>query len=776
MFENVLKGLLREARRNPLMLFMDDLQWADPSTLALMHYLSRNTRNSRIFIVGNYRTEDVLETQEGRAHPLTDTIQLMNREGLMERMELRKLGRAAVAAIVKENLGEMERGDEFGEFIWNETQGNPLFVLEVINLLKSEGSLTCRDSKWSLGRRLESIDIPAKVHDVISRRLSKLLKGQRQILEQASVIGDIFSSDVLTKVTDIKRIDLLKSLNEIERSHGLIVSMEKQYSFSHVKVRDVLYNGMSKELKSEYHLIVGQTMSALYGATDECVAEIGYHYYMAKDAAKAIPKLMRAIELAKGKFANEEAIRYSGYALELMGCDPEKWAIETINVLESLGDVKELTGRYDEAMAAYERILDLSKDLETCARAHRKLASSLQSKGQYERAFEELETGNALLERKGGAELGRVLTKMASIFEHDGKYDRAISALDQAMGILKNYSDTGRDVADALHKMGHLHACKGDYDGALTSYEDSVKGFEAIGDLRGTGMALNSIGSILADRDRNDEALVIFERCLMAFEKLGDPTAVGVALNNLGIVYKSRCEYDKALANYARCLEVFGRLGNPRGIGSSLNNIGIIKYTRGDYKGALECYEKALVMFERIKDRLSMGMMKLNIGLVHLELGDLDPAKVELEWVERLASEMGNKRILVDAWQGLGQLLMRTGRSEEAQEKLVKTIELSKQMGVKETEGISYRLLGMMMAGMGRWEDAAREFERSISVLAGSKIRIELAETYLEYGRALKMRGDGLKANSAFDESLRLFKEMNLVHKIETVEKEMMDR
>ena len=773
MFENVTMGLTREARKQPLLLFIDDLQWADPSTLMLLHYLARNTRGSRVLLLGTYRTEDTLESWDGKTHPLVEAMQLMGREGLVDRIELKNLGKTAIAEIVAADVGEMEKGSEFVNFVWKETQGNPLFALEVVNLLKSEGALVRKGDGWKLARTLDSIDVPAKIHDVISRRLSRLLKEQRCILEPASVIGDVFSSEVLGKVADVKRIELLKALNEIERSHGLIISMEKRFAFSHVKVRDVLYNGINSELKREYHRIVGDTLEELFGAKDETIAEIAYHHYIACDPAKAVPKLKRAIQLAKGKFANEETIRYCSYALELMAREPEKWMHEMIDILEIMGDVKEIAGRYDEARDAFERIMRASEDPEVKARAHRKIASILSAKGQYDKMLEELEKGKTLVEKTGGAEFGRIIAGIGSFFEHKGEYDRAIVIEEEALGILKRIKGTEKDVADVLHKIGHLYAHKGDYDNGLVFYNKALDEFETIGDLRGSGVVLNSIGSILADRDRHDVALGIFGRCLRTFEKLGEPRSVAIALNNLGIVYKSKCEYDKALANYDRCLETFERIGNPRGIGSSLNNMGIILFTKGRYKGALECYEKALGIFDGMKDKLSIGMMRLNIGLVHLELGSFEKARENIEAAERLSTDIGNKRLLVDAWQGLGELLVRTGHPDEAEEKIAKTIELSKQIGVKETEGISYKLLGMLEMGKGRRDKAERSFETAISILSGAKIRIELANTYLEYGKALKKMGDGAKAKLMLERALETFEGLGLGHKVETIKREM---
>ncbi len=771
-FENVLKGLERETKARPILLFIDDLQWADPSTLALLHYISRNTRASRLFMLATYRAEDILASWDGKMHQLKEAIQLMSGEGLLERVELRNLGRDAVTGLVGATLGKVDGRDEFVDFLWRETQGNPLFAVEVINLLKGEGALVHKDGAWSLTKRPDTIDLPVKIHDVISRRLARLPKDQMLILEPASVIGDVFTSDVLSKVAEVKKIELLKNLSEIERSHGLIVSMERNYAFSHVKIREVLYSGLPGELRREYHGMVGDSITDLYGASDEVVAEAGYHFYMARDANKALPNLRRAIELAKAQYANKETLRYSNYALELMEMDGRKRGAELARLLEEMGEVYEITGRLDEAKTAFERVKDLSDDPEVIARVHRKVSSIYATRGEYDRVADELEKARVLVAAGEGVEFARILSAIGAVQEHKGLYEEAISKENRALEIFQKLSGTEKDVADVLHRMGQLYVDIGDYDRGLVNFHKALEEFERIGYLRGTGIALNSIGHILADRDRYAEALEVFERSLKTFEKLGDTLSIGVALNNLGIVYKSMSDYDRAHDNYERCHAVFQRLGHPRGMGSTLNNLAVIYHTRGDHTKSLEFHRRALDIFTKLGDKIGEAMMELNMSLVQLQTGDFEGARANIEAAEKATLEMGNKRLMVDILQAKGELLIKTGKSDEAEEFVKKTIELAKELDVKEGEGISHRFWGMIEAGRGNWPEAEDHFKTSITVLTSAKIKLELAETYLEYGRAMKKKGIPA-AKDMLGKALRTFEELKLGYKVEIVRREL---
>lgn len=294
-FENVSRGLNRAARLNPILIFIDDMQWADPSTLSLLHYVARNARNAKVLILGTYRPEDIpLEGQQFAA-----TMQLMNREDLIKTLELRNLKEREVAGIIQASLGEIEGKENLVELLWRESQGNPLFVLELLNLLKVEGLLLPKDEKWMQVGELKGVDIPSRIYDIIARRLARLQGEQRQLLEAGSVIGEVFSSDVLGKVIETKRLELLRMLNDIEKMHRLIESIERKYRFSHLKIREVLYNGLSEELRQEYHLLIGDTLIQLYGESEDTIGDIAYHYYMARDAEKAVPRLIKGSSLQR---------------------------------------------------------------------------------------------------------------------------------------------------------------------------------------------------------------------------------------------------------------------------------------------------------------------------------------------------------------------------------------------------------------------------------------------------------------------------------------------
>lgn len=770
-FENVTRGLIRAARAQPVLLFIDDLQWADTSTLSLFHYLSRNTRNSKVLILGSYRPEDIVLSTGEKEHPLTETLQLMRREDLVRNVVLKKLERDEMDELIRTSLGGLEEAPEFVEVVWRESQGNPLFALELMNLLKEEEILTEKDGKWKLTRELKSINVPSKIHDVIARRLSRLVSEQRQLLEVGAVIGEMFSSDVLERVMQMRRLELLRMLNEIEKMHRLIETMEKSYRFSHVKIRDVLYNGLSLELKREYHLIVADTMAELYGDNDETVANIGYHYYMAGNTEKAVPRLLKAIEIAKSRYSNDEIVKYCEYALGLVNED--RWKTERLSLLEDLGDVCDVMGYFDESAKAYQRVLASMSADETTARMHRKIGAILEKKGEYEKALAEFEKGKAVSGVEKTPEFGRLLGRIGTVYDFRGDFDRALSLQNDALKALSEFKGVEKDTAEALNNMGVRYWHKGEYDKALELHEKGLTIGEQQGDLRNIGISLSNIGNVFHVRGDHDRALEFYEKSRKIFEKLGDQRGIGALLNNIGGIFYAKGRYDEALEFFEKNLRIRSKQGDLRGLGLVLNNIGILYDDKVEYDRSLEYHERSLQIREKVGDQWGIGMSLNNIGNVYADRGEYDRA---LEFLERSLSireKLGDLRGLASTLTNVSETLLKKGDIEGAERCANRALGITRDISIKGIEGIFLRIEGMIETEKKMWATAEEKFENAVSILQASGIMKDLAKTYLEYGKMLRRKGDMARARDRLRDAMRRYEEMNLTRRADIVKKEI---
>jgi len=359
------------SEKQPIMLFIDDLHLADSSSLRFFQRLAKITQESNLFLVGTYRQESLVPTAEEINPPLLDTLRSMDRDSLFHKIELKRLSSKDCLDLVDRILGI--DNDEFGKLIYGETEGNPFFVLETLRFLINKKILTRKGDTWSLAKEIAKIELPPGVHNVISRRINILKDEERDVLDCASILGQEFSSDMIEKITGLSRLPLLKKLNNIERKYQLIHSFDGKYRFDHAKIREVLYQEMSPELRKEYHSSIAGKLEEMFKENlEEVVNELAYHYYMSENAEKAVPYLIEAGEKSKKEWALFETIRDFSQALELMK-DDAKWSKERTETLEALGSLYGLAAEHDLANEHYRKGINSTDDEAAKDRMKRKI-------------------------------------------------------------------------------------------------------------------------------------------------------------------------------------------------------------------------------------------------------------------------------------------------------------------------------------------------------------------------------------------------------------------
>lgn len=807
LFDNVLLGIQRASGEKPVLLFLDDMQWADPTTLNLMHYLARNTRKNQALILGTYRPEDIVESKDEKAHQLEAAMQSMSREELLEKIELKRLGSNETEKVIMSALGKTSFDQSFHDKIYKETEGTPFFVLEVVKLLVEEHAIAHdKHGVWKLNRDIERIDIPAKVYDVVKKRLDRLKKEQKNILECASVVGEEFRSDIVGKVLEINRLQLLKNLGEIENKHRLIHSFHKKYKFDHAKIREALYNDIIDELKQEYHRIIADTLVQLHkNDLDEVVGELAHHYYKAGDE-RAGEYLVKAGKKAKEKYANEEAVQLFLIALGAIKTDRER-----SKILEDLGDIQSLTGEYDKAIETFQKAKVLSEDCETTARMLRKVGEVHEKKGEYDRSFEALADAEKLVGQEHAAELGRIYFSEGNCDWRKGDYDKALRLYEKAITLFEKSGADKKDIGNALRAIGNVNWSRGEYDQAHQCYSKSMAAMESINDKCGMASALNNLGIVHWTKGEMEKALEFHELSLEMREKVGDKNSIALSLINLGNVYIDRGEMDRALHCYERSLGIQEKIGDRQGSATSLNNIGNVWSDKGEIDKALEYYERSVEIKEKIGDRLGIAMSLHNIANEYFNKGEMDRALAHLErcldTMEKIGNkqgvavslnsigniyqykgeperalknyerslgiclEIGEKKRSIASHYGLAETHLRLGNTTVALEHAKKAIEISVESGAKKEEGLSHRTSGMVYRETKDWDEASREFEKAGIIFEEVGDKRELS--CLLYERALlsKAIGDPSGARAQMEKALSEFERMGMKHWAEKARK-----
>ena len=253
LFEAVASLLVEAAHASPIVLVLDDLQWADKPTLLLLKHILRAPEQSPLLILGTYREEEL-----GRRHPLSETLADLRRDRAFERITLKGLHEGDVGAMIGAWRG-LDAPSDFIQAIYQPTEGNPFFVEEVLRHLSETGVIYERDGRLMSDRPVAELSIPEGVKEVIGRRLARLSEECNSVLTVASVIGRGFGLDALARASDLSDDRLLEALEE---AVGACVVTEAphaigRYSFSHTLIYEALYDELTTTRRVRLH---GQTL------------------------------------------------------------------------------------------------------------------------------------------------------------------------------------------------------------------------------------------------------------------------------------------------------------------------------------------------------------------------------------------------------------------------------------------------------------------------------------------------------------------------------------
>ena len=367
-FDAVAQVFSNIARRQSLLFYADDLHWADRGTLWLLSHLLRQLRNARVLILGAYR-----ETELDRAHPLAKSLVDWNRERLISRVVLRRFNESETSDQLGALLGESVSG-EFAVAVHRETEGNPFFVEEVLKALIERGSVRRESGRW---RRcdLDQLVIPQSVKEAIGNRLDRVSQNCNDVLRVCAILGKVFTFDELSAAAEQNEDTLLDALDEAVGAQLIAAGSDDSFSFTHDKIREVLYEELNPIRRRRLHRHVAEGLERRCTQSQCAVEKLAHHYIQAGDHQRGLEYAKQAAAEAARVFAFDEAIAAYSRArdcAEALGLTEEQLAQE-----EAIGKAFMLHGDTILAGEHFERALALATDTATRVRLLCQAAASL---------------------------------------------------------------------------------------------------------------------------------------------------------------------------------------------------------------------------------------------------------------------------------------------------------------------------------------------------------------------------------------------------------------
>lgn len=344
LFAAVAAALAEAAAQTPLVVVLDDLQWADKPSLLLLRHLVNQPEPLPMVIVGTYRHNEV-----SVEHPLVDVLAALRRETNMARLVLSGLPAEDLVGLVEAASGQPLRGAELAlvHEVYRETDGNPFFAWEILLHLSETGAVALSDEgRWILSRPLSGWALPESIREVIGRRGARLGAEVKRVLTMAAVIGREFSLDVLSAALGDNSDVVLDHLERAEAA-GLIDSVgQDAFSFEHALIADTFYADLTATRRARSHRKVAEALEQLGLATGR-VGELAHHWIAAGspgDSDRALAYASLAAEQATAAIAPQEATRWYSEALNLLATQREPDEEIRCRLLIGLGEAQLQSG------------------------------------------------------------------------------------------------------------------------------------------------------------------------------------------------------------------------------------------------------------------------------------------------------------------------------------------------------------------------------------------------------------------------------------------------
>jgi len=372
MLREMAEALEALGRSRPVLLVLEDLHWSDYSTLDLVSALAARRGPARLLVVGTYRPEEVARGE----HPLRSVVQGLRMHGRCTELHLERLSEQHVTAYLSRRLGT-GLGESLAPSLFRRTEGNPLFLGSLVDLLLDRGTIVQEADAYRLTVPPEEIEsgVPENVRQMIERQLDRANDEERQLLEAASVMGREFSVRAVSRTLQredeetvedlcerlVKRSPFLRRAGVGEFPDGTVSA---RYGFAHSVFQEVLYDRITPARRMRLHQRTGSAGEIAYGPEAGRIApELSVHFEMGRDFEKAIEYLLATAHNAARRNANQDALAGLARALDLVGHlqDPRRTEL-AMDIVETTGRVRRATGQMTEAAAQFETLVRLARE------------------------------------------------------------------------------------------------------------------------------------------------------------------------------------------------------------------------------------------------------------------------------------------------------------------------------------------------------------------------------------------------------------------------------
>ena len=696
LFEQYTRVLQTMEGTSPLLLVIDDLQWADAGSINLLFHLGRRIKGSRILILGAFRSEEVTLGRDGGRHPLESVINEFRREFGDILLNVDQIeGRKFIEAFL--NSEPHRLGPSFREMLYHQTQGHPLFTIELLRGLQERGDIIRdTDGYWIEGPSLDWVTLPVRVEAAIQERIRRLPETLQKALAVASVEGELFTAEVVTHVRAVDKREMLEYLsNELDRKHRLVHAQSIQrvdgkslsrYRFRHILFQKYLYSNLDEVERAHLHEQIGTALEELYGEQVEDAANpvhLALHFEKAQIIEKAIHYLHNAGKRAVQLSAYKEGIAHLTKGLNLLEKLPDsaKRDRQELDLLLAVGIAWQgsLGAQPDEVKNAFTRARELCKKV-----------------------------GNT-------SQMVQVLGGLATLYYVRGAHNLARELAEEGLALAEEAND--QLLLQLCHwYLGFINFCFGNYEKALKHLRHVLDVYNpdqhhhSLVYLRGADAGLSAMAyevCCLWCLGYPDQAWKRSEEALSLARKLGHPFSLADVVCFAGCLFHEMRWDGKSLEANAEELMRIARERNLVGwFATGTRYRGVALVQQGNIKDGVKQAREGIDAMKRENIWIYSSGTFASMSEMQIKAGNLNEAIAALDEAFAFVEKTDERYWESELYRLKGEILSRQREDGSAENNFKKAIEIARKQCAKSLELRAVMSLCRLWEKQGKKEEA----------------------------------------------------------------------
>ncbi|MGH7911867.1 MAG: ATP-binding protein, partial [Candidatus Dormibacteraceae bacterium] len=723
-------GLLeRLTQQSPVLLFFDDLQWADPASVELVHYLARGVVQQAALVLGTFRGSEI-----DRARGLGALRTSLRRAGVSDEIVVGRLSPEAVASLAGGLLGAPPP-ENLLRMLEIRAAGTPLFVEALLESLLESGRLREVQGVWTWDGD-SMTQVPAGVRDLVGERLERLTPLERHVLDLLAVGGDAVGQDVVLLAAGRGEEEVLAALRGV-CSAGLAVegrsgTSAESYTIAHPLIQEVAYVHLPDATRRRLHTAWAGALERVHA---DDVDRLARHYRAAGaegDQERALEVLIEAGERATAVYANDQAARYFAAALAVVRQGLHSELLPEL--LEKLGDAWLGVGEAAAAIVVWGEARQEREDAGETAAAARlccRIALAEWDRGRFDAGQAEIEVGLRMLAgRPPTSELADLLHARIVILVRLGRHDELRTAADDLASVAAELGSAKAAAAAHLAQMAPALANL-DFGAARDAGARGLAAAEAAGDLLLQQRSHDRLALIAYALGEHQVARTHSERSLELARRMGTPTLEGFPRNRLVAVDLMAGNWREAFRGGVEMVAMARRLESARGTAGGLGFLALVQVHLGDLDQAAASIAEAHESFGAgsADDRNIFNVVATAEMMLALERGDAGQALTAGRAFED-ARTSGGMPLAAQAL--IGEALVMVGEPDRAL-RMAETLAGAAPAGNAYAPALGARVQGLALRALGRGPESLAALERAAQGFASAAVPLEAARARLEW-------------------------------------------